>query len=375
MIPMNNNLMLLQRSGIRRFTNMAKEVPDCVMLTIGEPDFPTPENIKAAACAALSQDQTHYAPNQGTAELRQAIAEYECRRGFACTPEQVLVTVGATEALATSLLGLLNPGDEVIIPTPAFSLYESLTLAAGAKPVFLDMTKTGFQITPDALAAAITDKTRALVLNSPNNPTGAVLSRSSLEAVKAALADKDIYILWDGVYSQLAYGECPDLSLDPAVRERLLLCQSFSKPYAMTGWRVGYLIGPQAVMERLLLWHAAVLAAVPTFLQSACVEALRTDPAPMRQAYRDRRDYCCRRLKDMGLTFPEPEGAFYLFVDISRFGLSSEEFCTRMIREAAVAAVPGSCFGAEGFVRISYCCGLKELERGLNRMESFLQEL
>ena len=372
MIHLNNNILQLQRSGIRRFTNMAKEVPGCVMLTIGEPDFPTPENIKAAACEALAEDMTHYAPNQGTASLRQAIADHENARGMQCSAEQVLVTVGATEAIATALLGILNPDEEVIIPTPAFSLYESLTIAAGGKPVALDISRSGFQITKEMLDKVITERTRVIVLNSPNNPTGTVLNQASLDAVKAAVADKDIYILWDGVYRQLSYGNCADLSVDPEVREKLLLCQSFSKPYAMTGWRVGYLIAPQEIIDRLLLLHAAILAAVPTFLQAACVEALKTDTEPMRQAYQRRRDYCCQRLRKMGLSFPEPKGAFYIFVDISEFSMTSEELCTRLIQEAGVATVPGSCFGAEGFIRISYCCGETELERGLDRLEAFV---
>lgn len=375
MIPLNYDLGSLQRSGIRLFTNLAKEVPDCVLLTIGEPDFDTPEPIKAAAVAALSQNQTHYAPNQGIEPLRKAVADYETARGMACTAEQVLITVGATGALYTALTGILNPGEEVIIPTPAFSLYETIVTAAGAKVVTLDMAKDGFQITDAALRACITDKTKAIVLNSPNNPTGAVLSAESLAAVKRAVMGKDIYIICDNVYNQLSYGPVPDLSLDAELRDQVLLCQSFSKPYAMTGWRVGYLIGPRAVMDRLLLLHAAQVAAVPTFIQSACVEALKTDISAMAREYRARRDYAMARLEKMGLTFPKPEGAFYIFVDISRFGLTGEEFCRRLIREAAVAAVPGSCFGAEGFIRLSYCCAMDRLTLGMDRLENFLKGL
>lgn len=375
MIPLNYDLGSLQRSGIRLFTNLAKEVPDCVLLTIGEPDFDTPEPIKAAAVAALSQNQTHYAPNQGIEPLRKAVADYETARGVACTAEQVLITVGATGALYTALTGILNPGEEVIIPTPAFSLYETIVTAAGAKVVTLDMAKDGFRITDAALRACITDKTKAIVLNSPNNPTGAVLSAESLAAVKRAVMGKDIYIICDNVYNQLSYGPVPDLSLDAELRDQVLLCQSFSKPYAMTGWRVGYLIGPQAVMDRLLLLHAAQVAAVPTFIQSACAEALKTDISAMAREYRARRDYAMARLEKMGLTFPKPEGAFYIFVDISRFGLTGEEFCRRLIREAAVAAVPGSCFGAEGFLRLSYCCAMDRLTLGMDRLESFLKGL
>ena len=372
---MNAQLNLLQRSGIRRFTNLAKEVPGCVMLTIGEPDFDTPASIKAAALRALDANQTHYAPNQGTPELRQAIARYETRRGMPCTAEQVLVTVGATEALFTALMGLLNPGDEVIIPTPAFSLYESIATMAGAKVVPLDLAANDFQITPAAMDRVLSDKTRAIILNSPNNPTGTVLSEQSLGAVKHALQGTDAYIICDNVYNQLTYGGCPDLSLDPDLQDRLLLCQSFSKPYAMTGWRAGYLVGPQPVMDRLLLLHAAQVAAVPTFIQTACVTALETDISPMQQEYLRRRDYCVERLRAMGLQFPAPEGAFYIFVDIRPFNMDSETFCTRLIRQAGVATVPGSCFGAEGFLRISYCCSMENLRLGMDRLESFLRDL
>ena len=375
MIPLNQNLSALKRSAIRVYTNMAKEVPGCVMLTIGEPDFDTPEVIKAAACAALAAGQTHYAPNQGTAALRKAVADYETGRGHTVTPEQVLITVGATHALFTALLGILNPGEEVIVPTPGFGLYETIATVAGAKTVRLDVTKTGFQITKEALDAAITPKTKAIILNSPSNPTGVVLNAESMANVKAAVLGKPIFVISDNVYSQLSDSKCPDLSLDPALRDQLILCQSFSKPYAMTGWRVGYLTCPDYVMDRLLLLSAAEIAAVPTFLQDAAVTALQTDPGPMRLVYEKRRRFVTSRLRQMGLSFPEPEGAFYVFVDIRKFGMGSAEFCTRMIREAAVAAVPGSCFGSEGYIRLSYCCSDADLETGMNRMEGFLKTL
>ena len=375
MIPLNQNLSALKRSAIRVYTNMAKEVPGCVMLTIGEPDFDTPQAIKAAACAALAAGQTHYAPNQGTAALRKAVADYETRRGRAVTPEQVLITVGATHALFTALLGILNPGEEVIVPTPGFGLYETIATVAGAKTVRLDVTKNNFQITKEALEAAITPKTKAIILNSPCNPTGVVLSAESMANVKAAVLGKPIFVISDNVYSQLSDGNCPDLSLDPELNDQLILCQSFSKPYAMTGWRIGYLTCPDYVMDRLLLLSAGEIAAVPTFLQDAAVEALKTDPGPMRDTYAKRRAYITARLRDMGLSFPEPEGAFYVFVDIRQFGMDSAQFCTRMIREAAVAAVPGSCFGSEGYIRLSYCCSDSDLELGMDRMEAFIQAL
>ena len=374
MIPLNSNLDTLQRSGIRRFTNLAKTVPGCVMLTIGEPDFDTPEQIKAAALTSLFQNRTHYAPNQGVEALRKEIAVYESFRGMECTAEQVLVTAGATGALFTALLGILNPGEEVIIPTPAFSLYETSTTIAGGRAVPYDLAKNGFQITEEALSKVITPKTKAIILNSPHNPTGTVLSEASLAAVKKAVLGKPIFVLCDNVYGRLSKN-CPDLSIDPALKDQLFLCQSFSKPYAMTGWRVGYLIGPEDVMARLLLLHAAEVAAIPTFLQDACIAALSVSPKEMADTYARRREYVCRRLTEMGLDYPNAEGAFYVFPDISKFGLSSEEFCTRMILETQVAAVPGSCFGCEGYIRISYCCSDADLEKGLDRLESFMKTL
>ncbi len=376
MIPLNQNLTGLKRSAIRVYTNLASQTPDCAMLTIGEPDFDTPEAIKLAAWSALNQNQTHYAPNQGTLALRRAVAEFETKRGNATSADNVLITIGACHALFTALLGILNPGEEVIVPTPGFGLYETIATIAGAKTVHLDLTKTGFQITREALDAAITEKTKAIILNSPCNPTGVVFSEESLANVKAAVLGKPIFTICDNVYSQLCYvNSCPDLSLDQDLRNQLILCQSFSKPYAMTGWRVGYLTCPDYVMDRLLLLSAAEITAVPTFLQEAAVTALQTDPSAMKEAYRSRRDYVCDRLRKMGLSFPEPEGAFYVFADISQFGMDSASFCTRMIREGKVAAVPGFCFGAEGYIRLSYCYSPEELKKGLDRMEAFLAAL
>jgi len=376
MIPLNQNLSTLKRSAIRVYSNLARETPDCAMLTIGEPDFDTPEAIKAAACAALNAGQTHYAPNQGTLALRKAVAEFETARGNETAPDNVLITIGACHALFTALFGILNPGEEVIVPTPGFGLYETIATIAGAKTVALDVTQTGFQITKEALEAAITPKTKAIVLNSPCNPTGVVFNEESLAGIKAAVLGKPIFLICDNVYNQLTYGEsCPDLSLDKDLKDQIILCQSFSKPYAMTGWRVGYLTCPAYVMDRLLLLSAAEITAVPTFLQEAAVTALQTDPSPMRETYRKRREYVCTRLREMGLSFPEPEGAFYVFVDISKFGMDSATFCTRMITEGKVAAVPGSCFGAEGYLRLSYCYSDEELKKGLDRMEAFLRTL
>ena len=373
MMPRNHNLSAQQRRGLRRFTNLANATPGCVKLTIGEPDFDTPQPIKDAAAAAMAAGQTHYAPNQGLESLRRAVAAFENRRGMAVSPGQVLITSGATGALYTALTGVLNPGDEVIVPTPAFTLYESIILAAGAVPVRLDISKSDFQIRREDLAPLVSEKTRAILLNSPHNPTGVVLTQASLDAVKAVLQGKKIWILCDNVYQQLSDKPCPDLSLDGELREQIFVCQSFSKPYAMTGWRVGYLIGPEKIMERLLLLHASMVASVPTYLQEACVTALDCDTSAMAAVYRRRRHFVCRRLEEMGLNYPEPEGAFYIFADISPFGMDSETFCTRLIREAGVAAVPGTCFGTEGFIRLSCACADDMLETGLDRLEIFLK--
>ena len=375
MMPINQHIIPLQPSGIRYFTALAKQTPGCAMLTIGEPDLDTPAPIREVAIEALQNHETHYAPNQGIPQLLSAIADFETRRGMKCEKDQVLVTVGASGALYTSLTGILNPGDEVIVPTPAFGLYESIIQAAGGKPVFLDTCRHGFQIDAAAFAACVTEKTKAVILNSPNNPTGVILSQDSIDAVKAAVQGKPIWVICDNVYNQFTDETCPDLSLDEEMRDQIILCQSFSKPYAMTGWRVGYLVAPESILDKLLLLHAAQVAAVPTFLQHACITALQTDTAPMAEIFRTRRAYVCRRLREMGLSFPEPKGAFYIFPDISRFGIPSEEFCLRMIREAKVAAVPGICFGAEGYIRISCCYGMEELEKGLDRLENFIRSL
>ena len=375
MIPLNSNLSTLKRSGIRVYTNMAREIPDCAMLTIGEPDLDTPQPIKNAAWASLNQGHTHYAPNQGIPTLRQAVADYETGRGNPTLAEQVLITVGSSQALFTALLGVLNPGEEVIVPVPAFSLYETIITVAGGKVVPLDVSKTGFQIDRQMLNSLITPKTKAIVLNSPNNPTGVVLNEQSLVAVKEAVLGKPIFVISDNVYSLLSYGPCPDLCLDEELKQQLILCQSFSKPYAMTGWRLGYLVCPEYVMDRLLLLSAGTIAAVPTFLQEAGVAALKEDTTPMREIYRRRRDDVTQRLRQMNLDFPEPEGAFYVLVDIRKFGMSSDEFCTRLIREGKLAAVPGSCFGVEGYLRLSYCYSDEELKKGLDRLEAFIEKL
>ena len=372
---MNRNIDNMKPSGIRRFTALARATPGCKMLTIGEPDFDTPAPIREAAAKAMAAGLTHYAPNKGTDSLRTAIAEYETKRGMACTIDNILVTIGATGALNTALTGLLNPGDEVIIPIPAFPLYESITVAAGAEPVLLDLKKTNFQIEKSALEAVISEKTKVIVLNSPNNPTGCVLSQRSLDTVAELAVEHDFFILCDNVYAALSTQVPPDLTLVQELRDRCLLCQSFSKPWAMTGWRIGWLAAPEKLIDKFTLLQAAQIASVPTFLQKAAETALQVSPADMAAVYRNRREYVCRRLDHMGLQYPKPEGAFYVFPDISKFGLDSEAFCTRLIEEGGLAAVPGSCFGAEGHIRLSYCYSDEELKESLDRLERFIKSL
>ena len=375
MMPINHHLDPLERSGIRVFTNLAKATPDCRMLTIGEPDQATPEPIRQAALEALSRGETHYAPNQGTASLRSAIAAFETNRGRPTAPEEVLVTVGATQALYTALTGILNPGDQVIIPTPAFSLYATIVTAAGAEPVFLDVSKTDFQITEEALNACLTEKTKAIVLNSPCNPTGVILRESSLDTVARAVLGREIYLICDNVYDKLVYAPCGDLTRREDLRPQTILCQSFSKPYAMTGWRVGYLLADLPVKRELEKVHQYCVVSAASTSQRACCAALGCDPSPMREVYRRRRDFALQRLDEIDLPVCKPEGAFYLFPSIEAFGMDSATFCTRMIHEAGLAATPGFCFGSDRHIRLTYCYDDEQLAEGLNRLERFVRSL
>jgi len=374
---LNAALYTAKRSAIREFSKKAAATPDCVRLTLGEPDFATPAPVCEAVGTALSLGETHYIENNGSLALREAIAAFEREHnGMDYVPDEIIVTAGATEALFCALFGVLNPGDEVIIPTPAFVLYEQIVNLCRGVFVPLDTTADGFQISPEKLEALITPRTKAIVLNSPNNPTGCVLNRRSLDAVYRAVKDRDIFVVCDDVYRRLVYDtEYHSFAEYRDLRNRLLVVQSFSKPYAMTGWRMGYLMADRPVKERLELVHqfAVVSSAAP--FQQACIEALRYDPAPMLAEYAERRAYVLRRLGEMGLSVHTPEGAFYVFPSVKKYGMSSTAFCERLLNEAHVAITPGSAFGGEGFVRISYCCAMDVLEKGLERLEGFLRSL
>ena len=377
MLPsMNHNLSALRPSGIRRFTALARATPDCSMLTIGEPDFDTPAPVRAACIQALEHGATHYPPNTGDGELREAVCAFEAQQnGLSYDPHEIIITNGASEALFIALGGILNPGDEVIIPTPAFSLYESIVLFFGAIPVFLDTTCTDFQIDPERLRALLSPRTKAVVLNSPNHPSGVVLSDACLAGIHDALAAYPVFIVCDEVYNRLLYTQPHSFTQYTDLRDRILIAQSFSKPYAMTGWRVGYLMGAAEVISALSLMHAAAVSCVNAFSQKACIAALSYDPKEMLDTYRVRRALMCGRLRAMGLSFPEPDGAFYVFPSIKKYGMHSEQFCIRMIKQGHVAGVPGSCFGTDGFIRFSYCYSTQEIETAMDKLASFLQNL
>lgn len=374
---MNSALFSVKRSAIRVYSRLAKETPGCISLTLGEPDFDTPGIIRKAAADSLESGDTHYIPNNGTAELCKAIADFEKERnGMDYTPDEVIVTVGATEAIFTSLFGILNPGDEVIVPTPAFGLYEAAVALCRGRFVPLDTSKNGFQISKEALKNAVTEKTKAIILNSPNNPTGCVLSPESLQNVREAVSGKGIFVICDDVYRQLIYGrEYTSFASFRELRKQIIVIQSFSKPYAMTGWRAGYMLCDGEIKRQLEKVHQYTVVSACSFSQKACIKALETDVSPMLAVYEKRRNFVLSRLAEIGLSFVVPEGGFYVFPSIEKFGLTSDEFCRRMINEAGLAATPGACFGCGGNIRLTYCYADEELEEGLLRLEKFVKKL
>ena len=373
---LNTSLVRLKSSGIRCINALAAQHPGCIALALGEPEFDTPQEIRDEVTRALQRGETHYPPNNGTAFLRRSISEYMSAQGFDYAPDNVIVTDGATEALHATLLAMLEPNDEVIIPTPAFGLYESIVRVNHAFPVFLDTARADFQIDEDALRDRVTPATKAIVICSPNNPTGCVYTKETLDAVHAILRDKPIFVLCDDVYRTLTY--CEDyhsFAEYQDMRDRIIVVQSFSKPYAMTGWRLGYCMADAKLMDRIQVFHQYCVTSVPSFVQRACVTALETDTSDVVEIFRRRRDYVYQRLVDMGLDVEKPEGAFYMFVDIRKFGMDSNTFCTRMLKEGLVGVIPGIHFGTEGFMRLSYCYSDADLKEGLDRIEKFIKSL
>ena len=374
---MNTSVFSLRRSAIREFAKLAKDTPGCISLTLGEPDFDTPAPVIEQARQSLVSHETHYIENNGLQVLRERIARFETEKnGFACTQDQVIVTAGATEALFVALMGVINPGDEVIIPTPAFVLYEEIIKICRGIPVHLDTSEDGFQIRKKSLELAVSDKTKAVILNSPNNPTGAVLDSESLDAVHAMCRAHDVFVICDDVYRQLIYtDDYHSFAEYEDVRDRTILVQSFSKPYAMTGWRMGYLIAAPDIKERLELVHQFDVVSTPAPFQKAAIAALDFDPVELRETYAKRREYMLRRLHEMHLEVPPPMGAFYMFPSIAEFGMDSATFCKRMIKEAGLAATPGFCFGSDSHIRLTYCYSDAQLAEGLNRLERFISAL
>lgn len=373
----NNDLAALATSGIRRFTALANEHAGCVKLTLGEPEFDTPAAVRDAVGESLSRGLTHYPPNNGRPELLEALSAYMGRQGLAYGPDEIIVTCGATEALSATLMSLLDPGDEVIVPTPAFGLYETIVRAAHGKFVPFDTSASDFQITAEALEAVLTPRSKAIVITSPNNPTGCVYTPESLDVVAGAAKSHGLFVVCDDVYNRLCYQDGYErfAARHTELREQTVVVDSFSKPWAMTGWRLGWLAAAPALKAEIQKMHQYLVSSVPAFVQDAAVVALGCDITEMFTTYERRRGLVCDALEQMGLGLVRPAGAFYAFPSIKGLGLGSEEFCERAIREVGVALVPGTCFGAEGFVRLSYCVSDADLALGLERLASFVGDL
>ena len=379
----NGTLAAMKPSGIRKFFDIAAEMEDVISLSVGEPDFSTPWHIREEAIRTLEKGRTWYSPNAGFLALREAISGYVSRHSHVTydPKTEVLVTVGGSEAIDLCLRALIAPGDEVLIPEPAFVCYDPLTRMAGGVPVpLVTRAEDAFRLRADVVAAAITPKTKLLVLPYPNNPTGAIMPREELEALAEVLRGTDIMVLSDEIYGELTYGrEHVSFAAIEGMQERTVLVSGFSKAFAMTGWRLGYACGPAPVMKMLIKLHQYALMCAPTTAQYAATEAMNNgdeDVEKMRGEYDMRRRYIVDELNKMGLTCFEPEGAFYVFPSIQSTGLTSEEFCERLLKEKHVAVVPGNAFGdsGEGFIRISYCYSIKHITEALKRMRAFLEE-
>ena len=380
---LNTTLQELKPSGIRKFFDIAAEMDEVISLSVGEPDFATPWHIRQEGIRTLEKGRTWYSPNAGLLALREAIAGYIRRRGgVEYDPKsEVLVTVGGSEAIDLTFRALLNPGDEVLIPEPSFVCYEPLTRMSGGVAVpLVTRVEDDFRLTAEAVKAAITPRTKLLVLPFPNNPTGAIMERAHLEEIAAVLRGTDIMVLSDEIYGELTYGrEHVSITTIDGMRERTVLVSGFSKAFAMTGWRLGYACGPAPVMKMLTKLHQYAIMCAPTTAQYAAIEAMNNGDAAvesMRAEYDMRRRLTVDGLNKLGLTCFEPQGAFYVFPCIRSTGMTSEEFCGRLLKEKHVAVVPGNAFGesGEGFVRISYCYSVNHISEALKRIKEFLEE-
>ena len=375
----------LQPSGIRKFFDIVAEMDDVISLGVGEPDFDTPWHIRDEGIYSLEKGRPFYTSNSGLKELRMEIAAYLQRtQGLEYHYlSQIFVTVGGSEAIDLAMRAMINPGDEVLIPQPSYVSYEPCVVMADGKPVVIELKEENqFRLTPEELEAAITPKTKILVMPFPNNPTGAIMEREDLEKLVPIIEKHDLFVVSDEIYGELTYGGKKHVSIAalPGMQERTILINGFSKAYAMTGWRLGYACGPKEVIRQMVKIHQYCIMCAPTTSQYAAVEALRNgdeDVRRMRESYDERRRFVLFTLKEMGLPCFEPEGAFYVFPCIREFGMTSDEFATNLLKEEKVAIVPGTAFGncGEGYLRISYAYSIESLKKALKRLENYVRRL
>ena len=382
--PLADKVVEIKPSGIRKFFDIVSEMKDAISLGVGEPDFDTPWHIRDEGIYSLEKGKTHYTSNAGLMELRQEICNYlQRKQGLTYHPaKEVLITVGGSEAIDMGLRAMCNPGDEVLIPQPSYVSYEPCAVLAGAKPVIINLkAENEFRLTAQELEDAITEKTKILILPFPNNPTGAIMERKDLEAIAEVILKHDIFVMSDEIYSELTYKEKHvSIAELPGMQERTILINGFSKAYAMTGWRLGYACGPEAIIQQMTKIHQFAIMCAPTTSQHAAVEALKNgdnDVEEMRTAYNQRRRYLMHALREIGLECFEPYGAFYVFPCIKEFGMTSDEFAERLLEEEKLAVVPGTAFGdcGEGFLRISYAYSLERLKEALGRLGRFVERL
>jgi aminotransferase len=382
--PLSDKIVAIPPSGIRKFFDIVSEMPDAISLGVGEPDFDTPWHIRDEGIYALEKGRTFYTSNAGLKELREEIVRYlERRIHVSYNPaDEVLITVGGSEGIDMAFRAMLNPGDEVLIPQPSYVSYEPCAVLADGVPVIIELKEENeFRLTKEELLAAVTDKTKILVLPFPNNPTGAIMEKKDLEEIAEVCIEKDLFVLSDEIYAELSYkGDHVSIASLPGMRERTILINGFSKAYAMTGWRLGYACGPAEIIAQMTKIHQYAIMCAPTNSQYAAVDALRNgdaDVAMMRESYDQRRRYLMNAFREMGLSCFEPYGAFYTFPCIKEFGMTSDEFATRFLEEEKVAVVPGTAFGAcgEGFLRISYAYSLEQLKEALGRLSRFVAKL
>ncbi|MBP3868069.1 MAG: aminotransferase class I/II-fold pyridoxal phosphate-dependent enzyme [Solobacterium sp.] len=379
---LSENAKQMRPSGIRRFFDLAAEMPECISLGVGEPDFQTPWDIRDAAIHSLEIGRTKYTANSGLRELREAIGAYTRRKyDLSYNEDEILVTVGGSEAIDLAIRALVCPGDEVIIPEPCYVSYDPITTLTGGVPVGIPcLEENEFRITAQQIKAALSPRTKILVLGFPNNPTGAVLRHQDLLEIAEVLKDTNVTVLSDEIYAELVYGiQHESIAHIPGMKERTVIVGGFSKTFSMTGWRLGYACGPQTLIKTMLKIHQSCIMAAPTTSQYAAITALRDcddDVEEMRKQYDLRRQYCVRKLNEMGLKTFEPRGAFYVFPNITSSGMSSDEFCEKLLQEKHVAIVPGTAFGAagEGFARISYAYSLDHLREAFRRIKEFLED-